>query len=170
MASNLGRIKRLKRIVNKRTFNEKILKPCLNPHGYEEVCISILGNKSNYRVHRLVAEAFLENKENKPCVNHKNSNKSDNRLENLEWCTSKENNIHAFAYGNGNTKKGVESNFSKLNEEEVTKIYYYIKHSDLYQKDIARIFGITRQLVSKIKTKKAWKELTDMLDSMEGNL
>lgn len=89
--SNLGKVKSL-------NFNhknrEKTLKPwfCL---GYNFVILSKDKKVKNYRVHRLVAIAFIPNPENKATVNHKNWTPTDNRLENLEWATYSENNLHA---------------------------------------------------------------------------
>ena len=62
--------------------------------GYAYVCIRANGKYRNLRVHRLIAKEFIPNPENKPCVNHKNGKKEDNRIENLEWCTPSENELH----------------------------------------------------------------------------
>lgn len=78
-----------------RQHKSRLLKPTVEKVGYELVTLSKSGEIKTFRVHRLVAQAFLENLENKKEVNHKNANKSDNRIENLEWCTSLENNAHA---------------------------------------------------------------------------
>jgi hypothetical protein len=98
--SNLGRVKSLKRTVNKKngrkqTIQERFLKPRGNSNGYLRVYLREGGyTGKNFSVHRLVCEAFHENPENKPCVNHIDENKANNTASNLEWCTVKENNNH----------------------------------------------------------------------------
>lgn len=92
--SNLGRVKSLSRKVfhcNRVTHKEeKILSTINNKNGYVRVELSN-GNKKKYLVHRLVAQAFIQNNENKKYVNHINRIKNDNRVENLEWATASEN-------------------------------------------------------------------------------
>lgn len=92
--SNLGRVKTLAKKHN--NYTDKLLKPIKNPFGYVYVMLS--GRKHIF-VHRLVAQAFILNKLNKPFVNHKNGDKEDNRHCNLEWCTRSENQLHGYRTG-----------------------------------------------------------------------
>lgn len=86
-------------VKNKRT--KRTLRPFDNGHGYQYVSKFVGGKKrkKNYYVHRLVAEVFVPNPENKPCVNHIDGNKKNNCASNLEWCTTSENIRHAYRIG-----------------------------------------------------------------------
>jgi len=76
-----------------------ILKPGISSNGYYTVVICFEDKKQSVCIHRLVAESFIPNPENKRTVNHKNGNKKDNRVCNLEWATDQENIQHAFNTG-----------------------------------------------------------------------
>lgn len=89
--SNLGRVKRLK---GKYMSKERILKPCENNTGYLQVHLCKNSKSKFYKVHRLVALAFIQNPENKQQVNHIDETKLNNVVSNLEWVTAKENNNH----------------------------------------------------------------------------
>lgn len=95
--SNCGRIKSLERIIQRRTnaitVHEKFLQLGDNK-GYKTVALANHGKIRYYQVHRLVAQAFIPNPDNLPCVNHKNEIPSDNRVNNLEWCTKSYNNAY----------------------------------------------------------------------------
>lgn len=70
---------------------QKFLKPRVDKYGYLTVCLSNQGQKKFAKIHRLVAEAYIPNPEEKPQVNHKDENKANNSINNLEWATGKEN-------------------------------------------------------------------------------
>lgn len=82
-----------------RQYPERILKYSVNPKGYRIVRLCNNKVQKNYTIHRLVAENFIFNPENKPQVNHIDCNKQNNCVDNLEWVTNKENRIHAIKNG-----------------------------------------------------------------------
>lgn len=96
--SNFGKVKSCKRTIKHglgnadRNIKSRIIKPYNDNHGYHVVALSKDGKVKKHRVHRLVAEAYISNPKNKPTVNHLNEIRNDNRAENLEWATYKENN------------------------------------------------------------------------------
>ena len=101
--SNLGRVKSLHQRAIKRNSKikinyEQILKPVIGKNGYSTVTLYKKENnnklKNNYKIHRLVAESFLNNSQNFPQVNHIDENKQNNKLSNLQWVSSSQNNNH----------------------------------------------------------------------------
>lgn len=104
--SNIGNVRSLTRVIDNGqghliTRIGKVLKLTATGErrNYPSIQLQALGQKKNYKVHRLVATAFIENIDNKPEVNHKDGNTFNNSVENLEWCTSTENVRHAFSTG-----------------------------------------------------------------------
>jgi hypothetical protein len=92
--SNLGRLKRIFK-----SGKENFLKGKLDKDGYVCVILSRSQSKKHYRLHRLVAETFVPNLENKPQVNHKDRNKQNCEASNLEWVSGSENVVHAYSTG-----------------------------------------------------------------------
>ena len=86
--SNLGRIKSIRRNI--------IMKVRKDKYGYYQLGLTKNKEQKTFKAHRLVAETFIPNHNNLPEINHKDEDKTNNRVENLEWCTSQENHIHAY--------------------------------------------------------------------------
>ena len=155
--SNLGRVKSLPRIRKTGTgyyvSKTKILTPSLM-QGYVQNALCMNGKAKSYRTHRLVAFAFIPNPENKPCINHKNSIRSDNWVENLEWCTRAENTKHAME--NGRMPVGEKSYKAKLNEFQVRVIR---KITDISNSELAKMWGVSKDSINCIRKNKTWKHL-----------
>lgn len=103
--STFGRIKRLARLAERpgpagnMRIAEKMLALNETPKGYLRVQLSNGDGKKNHLVHRLVATAFIENQENKPFINHRDGDKKNNKVTNIEWSTASENELHAYELG-----------------------------------------------------------------------
>src|SRR5574343_1086214 len=93
--------------------NSKGVRKTYVSRGYEKIILTKNNKSTLFSVHRLVAKMFIPNPENKEFVNHKNGNKLDNRVENLEWCSRSENATHAYKLGLCKRDIGAKSIHSK---------------------------------------------------------
>lgn len=107
------------------------------------------------KIHRLVAQAFLPNPENKPCVNHKDGNKLNNHVVNLEWATHSENALHAIETGL-NPKRGNSNHNSKIKESELPTIREMCRNG-IPQDTLAQAYGVSQSTISRIVTKTTYK-------------
>lgn len=140
--SNTGKIYSLRR--------NRLLSIGKHPDGYLQVSIK----NTKKLLHRLLAEAFIPNPDNLPEVNHINGIKTDNRLENLEWCTHLGNMQHGFKSGLINNS-GENHGRVKLTKEQVLEIR---KHSGGYKK-IAPLYGVSSIQIGRIIRNETWKWL-----------
>ena len=164
-ASNLGNLRSLDRYFTQRNrwgnthesfIKGRVLKPCTDKDGYFALHLKGRNHKNfYYSVHRLVALSFLSDSyfEN-AVVNHKDHDKTNNRLENLEWVTPSYNSKHSFENGNRERHFGSNNPASKLSEEQVREIKKLIP--TMMQKDIAQRYGVSASLIYCIKVGKAW--------------
>ena len=131
----------------------------LNSNGYSVVFLHKDGTQKLWRVHRLLGIAFLDNPRNKPQINHKNGVKTDNRLENLEWCTSSENHTHAYRVlgRKHNTQIGERHWNHKLTEQQVLEILSL--RGQHTQTQLGRMFGVAQTTIATIQSGKSWFEL-----------
>lgn len=163
--SSLGKIKSLDR---KRYCGHKGNKPqlrkgrILKQHydylGYKRVRLSKNSTTKTLTLHRLLAINFIENPYNKPNINHIDGNKANNNLNNLEWCTQKENVQHSYNLGLSKGIKGEQNNKSKLKAKDIKEIRKLHKQKKT-QTDIAKMFNVSIANISEIVNYKTWKEV-----------
>lgn len=116
--SNYGRVRSLKYYSNvhkKYYVRVLILKEKTNRYGYKMITLSNENGRKCFTIHRLVAKAFIDNKSNYNEVNHIDGNKSNNKFNNLEWCTRRDNILHAYKLG---LKKSIQE-YIKLKKEAI---------------------------------------------------
>ena len=159
--SNIGRVKSLDRVdSNGRKRPMKILQ--LNPDsdGYLIVGLHKNGKCKTAKIHRLVAEAFIQNPNRYKEVNHKDENKKNNSVENLEWCTTQYN----LTYGHRlECAKGENNHLHKLTKEQVIEIRRMYKKGDpqLGQSALGRKYGVAHGSIAWIVNRKSWKHIKE---------
>lgn len=139
--SNFGRVKSKK----------KILSPWNDGVGYRKVSI----HAEVHKVHRLVAAAFIENPNNYPCVNHKDGDKSNNNVCNLEWCNHSQNRTHAIRIGL--VKQGCDRGDSRLTLAQVISIKSDYATGNFSQRELALKHGIGKSSIQLLLTNKTYK-------------
>ena len=138
---------------------KKYLKHQKTSDGYVRVELSNNGTSKKINVHKLVADSFIPNPNNKLFINHKNGIKNDNRITNLEWNTRSENSQHAYDIGLTKKMVGYNNPNNKLTEEQILQIFY---STDIYTQ-IAKKYNISKGHIYRIKNKLRWKHLTENL-------
>ena len=122
--SNLGNVKSLK---NNKTKKEKILKPINNSSGYLQVDLCKNKTIKRFLVHRLVANAFIDNPNNLPCVNHIDECSTNNVFTNIEWCSYKYNDN----FGTRNSRIGKANSKAMTNNPKISKAVGAFKNGEL---------------------------------------
>lgn len=177
--SSCGRVKSVKRAYKTKkswkTVPERI-RIAVKTHGYLYCVLWKDGKHERFAIHRMVADAFLENPEGLPVVNHKDGNKENNNVSNLEWCTHSENSYHAFRTGlrkpynmSGEHNPMYGKHQSASAKEKIAEVHRGRKHTEEARKKMSlRKTGVRfteehkRNLAASVsKAKKGARKMTD---------
>lgn len=149
------------KIINR---GEKIIKPSISGNGYLKVGLNKDSKFYNKNLHRLLAEHFIPNPDNLPCVNHIDGNKLNNNLDNLEWCTAKYNSKHSFDNGMSNISEyskykvsNVSRRFTSKEIKEIRKLF----NEGKTKKEISKIFNCCDSIIGNILNDKTYKNIED---------
>jgi len=125
--------------------------------GYIIHSTSIDGVVVGFRSHRIIAHALIPNPLNLPYINHKDSDKSNNRVENLEWCTAKQNTHHMIAAGKFNPQ-GEENPTARFTEKDVRE-FFRLKSEGVSGAAIARMYDCDKSTINKILKGILWSHI-----------
>lgn len=142
--------------------SKKLLSLCVSTSGYYSYNTRINGKNKLFRIHRLVAQTFIPNLENKPFVNHKDGDKLNNKVENLEWVTPSENTKHAYKNNLINRDNHLESvkKLRKLSESDVRDIKN--KYSKDYScRKLAKEYNVSVSTINRIILNQTYKAVKD---------
>lgn len=167
--SNLGQVRNVKE--RRHTSIGRVLKPLPTTNGYFRVCLNKDGERRYISVHRIVATTFLGVPDSELQVNHIDGVKSNNRIDNLEWVTSKQNHHHASmmglkAFGDRNPsrlypekrKRGPDNHKTKLTEDKVIELRR-LSSEGWGCARLGRYFGITKQAARAVALRRNWKHI-----------
>jgi hypothetical protein len=166
--SSFGRVRREKR--GRTRPPGGILVPARSAVGYDRVCLIYGGRQRCESVHRLVALAFIPNPQGLPQVNHKNGVKHDNRIENIEWISSRNNVLHSL-YMLGNKPCMGETHYRSILNEMQARIVVACSRLNADRRwlgDLAKCFGVTRRCIEDIASGRNWKHLQSVELSTPG--
>jgi hypothetical protein len=136
--------------------SKKYLKPQIQNSGYMTVGLYLNKKCKVVPVHRIVAQTFLPNPYNLKTVNHKDFNKTNNDVSNLEWMTHQENSLHSTNRG---IISGENNGNSKLTKEQVIQIRGKYKFRKYTYGDLAKEYGILKTYVGRIINRKVWNHI-----------
>lgn len=159
--SSEGRIKSLAR-KSKRDYRgdvsvpEKILKQ-QKREGYLRVTLTKYSKSKTLSVHRLVAGSFIPNPKNRKYINHKDGDKTNNNVSNLEWCTCSENQKHA--YDNGLCDRRGENSSTSLTNKDVLEIRAAKNLGCFSDREIAKAYGVSRKCINHIVNRNTWRHI-----------
>lgn len=136
----------------------KILKQNMDSSGYVQITLVYENKTKLFLLHRLIAKTFLPLIQGKDFVNHINGIKHDNRVDNLEWCTKRENSVHSFAIGL-QCNKGDNHPANKLTTKDVIKIREIRSLTNIPYKKLGLLFGISKTQTRDICILKSWRHI-----------
>lgn len=142
----------------RRISSKRVKKPYLRKDGY--VGIQLYKSKTevlNFQLHRLIAIAFIPNPNNLPFINHMDSDRQNNKISNLEWCTKQENVIHGYISGFA-SNRGSKNGFSKLSEQQVLEIRKK-KTEGLTHQQLANMYNVSYGCITGIIQRTNWKHI-----------
>ena len=154
--SNQGQVKSLKRYGRK---NDKMLRLGSSRDGYLKVILYRDETRKSFTVHSLVMLVFTEERPSGLEINHIDGVKANNHIDNLEYCTSSENRQHAYDTGLQVAIVGENSAVSKLTESQVLEIRARYKAGGIFQRELAREYGVSLATVNQIINRKRWNHI-----------
>ena len=161
--SNTGIVASLDRYIPHPKSGESLIKGRIltiqtDANGYKYIHLNKSGKSKAFKIHVLVARAFIKNPKGHPFVNHKDGNKANNNVTNLEWCTQSENEKHAHSIGLKN-HKGENHPISQFSNEQILEVRRMFEKDKLSQREIGRKMNMNYKTVHKIVHRQRWAHI-----------